>query len=212
MISPNVSSRKSDGKSLPGAGRSLQTCSGYYSGRDMAIRQCLRQKQKIPPAVIVVVNKPTVALIACSVSGLRNQHWLHQISRVSERAKEGGKGRGRCCWCAVPIRHADAVLIARQQTHDRVPCAPLHSLRRGGHLPCERPCPVCSTEEQTRPINVLISYTCVRNACPLLFHPCIQPIRTLLPFNSAKPRLFRRQVHDCSCLSCDAIVGIQCRS
>lgn len=60
------------------------------------------------------------------MSGHPNQDWLHPINRVSER--EGGKAEedavGAPCQYATPI--TDAVLIARQQTHDRVPCA--HSL------------------------------------------------------------------------------------
>ena len=89
---------------------------------------------------------------------------------MSERAGERKSVVGAACQYATPI--ADAVLTARQQTHDRQgTMRPLHSTREGAagvvtyHVSAERRAPPLYAPRRN-PINVLISYACVRNACP----------------------------------------------
>lgn len=114
---------------------------------------------------------------------------------MSERAGERKSVVGAACQYATPI--ADAVLTARQQTHDRVPCAPLHSTREDAagvvtyHVSAERRAPPVCCAPRRNPINVLISYTCVRNA-----YPAPAYAYTLPPFNSEHLGFSEDKIHE----------------
>lgn len=131
---------------------------------------------------------------------------------------------------AMPI--ADAVLIelpdSKRMTGVPLPaCAPsllgLYATRgRGGHLPCERParggsCPCvpgpCVLHGETPSFHQCAHRVdmCVHALLPRTVRLYIR--YCLLSFNFSKPRLFRRQVHDCSCScpSCDSGYTVQCR-
>lgn len=125
MVSSNVSSQSDS--SLPGPWRrpELNKLAALVILEETRHRKCYRQKYH----VIVVVNKSIsdlLCLLACSLR-VKDQHWLHRMrererEKMSERAGERKGAVGAACQYATPI--ADAVLTARQQTHDRVPCAP----------------------------------------------------------------------------------------
>lgn len=210
MVSWNVSSQSDS--SLPGPWRrpELNKLAALVILEETRHRKCYRQKYH----VIVVVNKSIsdlLCLLACSLR-VKDQHWLHRMREREREDERESRGEERCCWCGVPIRYADCRRRSNCETANawQGTMRPLHSTREDAagvvtyHVSAERRAPPVCCAPRRNPINVLISYTCVRNA-----YPAPAYAYTLPPFNSEHLGFSEDKIHDWPCRH--AIVAIQCR-